>query len=195
VDDASILGRGECESANWLTHAHDGANLLHAGINCGVGPVQLGAATEPARGGGTSDTGWQLEAKWARAVADGFSVGLDLQPGWQAHQRPRFTGTRASALATWKPREDVALHLNLGRDFVPGGPDLPRGGVAVEWEPAAHWSIVAERYLEERTHFARAGLRWASGRSWTVDVSRVERLSGPTPSNWTVGLTLVFGAD
>jgi hypothetical protein len=195
VDDANILPAGECEQETWFTRAQGGGRLLHAGLSCRVGPVELGVAGEHARDAGSSQTAWNLEAKWAREVAAGFSLGAVVQPVWIAHQRPRLAGTMAAALATWNLSESLALHANFGRDFVRGSEDLPRGGVAAEWTPAEGWSLVAERYLEQRTHFARAGVRWAAGRTWSLDLTRAQRLSGPTPSNWTLGLTLGFGRD
>lgn len=194
VDDAAILEPGECEFQSWASHATGGGNLLHVGPGCRVGPVQLGAAAEHVRQGGEpSQTAWGLEAKWAREVAEGFSVGALLQPAWAAHIRPRYQGVSFAALATWTPREDVALHLNLGRDFVHRGQDLPRGGIGLEWMPAKQWSLVAERYLEQETHFLRAGARWLGGENWSVDLSRAQRLAGPNPSTWTLGYTRVFG--
>jgi hypothetical protein len=63
----------------------------------------------------------------------------------------------------------------------------------VEWLPAKQWSLLAERYLEQDTHFLRAAVRWLGGENWSVDFSRAQRLAGPGPSAWTVGYTRVFG--
>jgi hypothetical protein len=193
VDDANILDRGKCEQAGWFTHDDAGGNLLHAGLNCRVGPVQLGLAGEHARASDSSATAWNVEAKWAHEVAAGFKVGLDVQPVWQTDQHPRFQATRLATLATWSPRPTLAVHLNLGRDFVRSGPDLARDGVGVDWTVQPAWMLTAERFLQDRTHFVRAGVRWEGGRSWKLDFSRAQRLAGPSPSNWTVGLTYEFG--
>jgi hypothetical protein len=196
VDDATILPRGECEQESWFSREQGNTRALHAGVNCRLGPVELGVAGEHARGGGQdSETAWNAEVKWAHEIADGFSVGLDLQPVWQAHQRPRHAATRFAALATWSPNPELAVHLNLGRDFVRGGPDLAHHGVGVDWTPIPRWTFTGERFIEERTHFLRAGVRWAGGRLWTLDFSRAQRLSGPSPSNWTIGLTFDLDDD
>lgn len=195
VDDASTLDSGQCELETWASRARGGDRLLHAGANCGVGPVEIGIAGEHGRGGGSSQTQWNLEAKWATAVGENFRVGLDLQPVWQAHARPRHAATRLSALATWTPRQDLAFHLNLGRDFMRGAADLPHHGVAAEWSPAEGWWLTAERFLEQGGHFARIGARWSVAPAWTVDLSRVQRISGAGASNWTLGLSFAFGAD
>lgn len=195
VDDAAILPPGGCEQESWFTTAPGGERLLHAGGGCRVGPIELGVAGELARGGGASATAWTVQGKWAAEVADGVGLGLSVQPVLQPRQRPRYAGTTLSALASWTPRDDLAFHVNLGRDFVNRGPDTARSGIAAEWAPVARWWVMAERYLEERTHFVRAGLRFTSDSRWSLDFSRAHRLSGPQASSWTLGLGFEFGGQ
>jgi len=195
VDDATILDRGNCEEENWVSRYQGGTRLLHAGVNCRVGPVELDGAGEYARGDGGSATQWNLEVKWAKPVGNGWAVGLDLQPVWAAHQSPRYAATRFSALATWNVTEGVDLHFNAGRDWLRGDRDFPRYGIGMDWAPIPRWSFVLERYLESGTHFVRTGARWAAGRQWTVDLSYAQRLSGPAPSYWTFGLTFDLDED
>lgn len=193
VDDAAMLEPQACELESWTTRAQGGQRLLHAGAGCRVGPVELGVAGEYARQGGASEAAYAVQGKWAREWAPGLSAGLSVTSGWQAHVRPRYQATTVVALATWLPREDLALHLNLGRDFVRGDGDANRSGVAVEWTPRERWSVLAERYVEQRTHLLRAGLRWAASEDWTLDASRAHRLHGPGESSWTVGVTRRLG--
>ena len=195
VDDAELLPQGACVQETWFSRAREGDRLLHADVNCRVGPVELGAAGAHARGDDASVTAWNVEVKWARAIAEGFSIGFDVQPVWLAHRSPRYAGTRLAALATWKPDPTLSLHINAGSGIVRGDRDLPNGGIAAEWSPVARWSFVAERYLENETHFLRGGARWAAGRQWTVDLSYASRLSGRIPSYWTFGLTFACGDD
>lgn len=189
VDDAAILETGQCELESWFSRARGGERLLHAGAGCRVGPLELGVAGEYARQSGTSQTAWGLQAKWATEIADKLSVGVALSPAWAAHVRPRYQGATLAALLTWNASETVALHANLGRDFVHGGADENRYGVAAEWMPVKGWSLVAERYRESQSHFVRAGVRWLGGEDWSVDLSRAQRLTGPGTSNWTLGGT------
>jgi hypothetical protein len=195
VDDATIQGRAECEQETWSSRASDGERLLHAGLSCRVGPVELGAAGEHSRNDDGPATIWQAEVKWARSVSDSMSIGFDLLPAWAAHQRPRYLGTRFAALATWSTNPALAVHVNVGRDFLRDGRDLANGGVAVEWMPVPRWSLLLERYLDSETHFLRSGARWSAGRQWAVDVSYAQRLSGAIPSFWTVGLTIELGGN
>lgn len=188
LDDAAILEPDTCEAEGWLTRAQAGSRLLHAGGACRVGPVELGAASDHTRESGASETAWALQLKWATELAPGFSAGFSLTPGWQARAQPRYQATTLVALATWVPREDIAFHLNLGRDLVHAARDEKRGGVSVEWTPRDQWSLTAERYVEQQAHFVRAGLRWAVSEDWTFDISRAHRLRGPGESSWTFGL-------
>lgn len=193
LDDAAILEPDTCEAEGWLTRSRGGQRLLHAGGACRVGPVELGASAEYARERGASETAYALQAKWATELTPGFSAGISLSPGWQARVRPRYQATTLVALATWEPRENVALHLNAGRDFVHAGGDENRAGVSVEWSPRERWSLTAERYVEQQAHFVRAGLRWAATEDWTFDASRAHRLHGPGDSSWTIGVTRRIG--
>jgi len=195
VDDAQILKRGDCEAEGWFTRAHGGERLVHSGVQCRVGPVELGVAGEYARAQGQSATGWGLEVKWAREVADGISLGVAVAPAWQARVRPRYQGVGVTGLATWTPSDDWAFHANLGREFAHRGDSQNRYGVAAEWTPRPGWTLLAERYRAEATHLLRAGVRWEAGRNWTIDFSRAQRLSGAAPSHWTVGLTIDLDDD
>jgi len=192
VDDAAILEEGKCEVETWFSRAADRERLLHLGTGCRVGPVELGVAGEYSRLAGTSQTAWGLQAKWATEVREGLSVGLSVGPAWQAHVRPRYQGFTLAGLLTWQAAETVAVHLNVGRDFVRRGDDLNRSGISLEWAPREGWSVVAERYAAEDSQFFRAGLRHNVNDKLTVDLSRAQRLSGPSPSNWTLGVTWLF---
>ncbi|MDB5875161.1 MAG: hypothetical protein JWQ07_4603 [Ramlibacter sp.] len=189
VDDATILDAGTCELESWFTRSDAGERLLHAGAGCRVGPVELRLSAERVRQDGAGRTGYGIEAKWAREWLPGFSAGLSLTVGWEAQARPRYHGSTLAGLATWTPRDDLALHLNLGRDFLNDAAGQQRSGVAVEWAPRAGWSVTVERYLEDGTHFLRAGLRRTVNEDWSVDVSRAYRLQGSGESNWTIGMS------
>jgi hypothetical protein len=192
VDDAAILDPGECELESWLSRARNDARVVHAGANCRVGPVELGLASEYGRQDGNSETAWGLEVKWAGKVSDAFSIGVKLAPAWGAQSSPHYEGAALIGLATWEARDDLSLHLNVGREFVHRDEDANRYGAAVEWMPLRTWSLLAERYKERDAHFARAGVRWLGGEHWSIDVGRSFHISGPRASAWTVGATFQF---
>ena len=192
LDDAVILEPQACQVESWLTRADGHQRLVHAGSACRVGPLELGVAAEHARAGDGSETGYQAQAKWAMEVLPGFSAGVSVTGGWAAHARPRYQATTVVGLFSWFPRDDFAIHLNLGRDFVRRGADEDRSGVSPEWTGYSGWAVTIERYLETGSHFARAGARWAISEAWSIDLSRAQRLRGPGASSWTLGATWQF---
>ena len=192
VDDAVLLEPGACDVEGWATRSQNGARLLHAGAGCRVGAVELSAAGELARQDGASDTHWQAQLKWAHPLAGGLSAGFSVTPFWLAHQQPHYQGTMVAALLTWKASDCFTAHLNVGRDFLQSAPDQARSGIALEWAANKELSLLGERYVEDRTHFLRAGLRWSVGDDVTIDASRSQRLSGAGTSNWIVGISRQF---
>lgn len=178
---------------SWYERSSAPGRLLHLGAGCRVGPVELGAATEPQRQSGAHAADHGVQVKWASELAPGFSAGVVAGASWQAHARPRSQGSSASALASWSPVAHVGLHANLGRDFVHRGADQPRGGIAIDWTPGGGaWQLAAERFRQEGGHFARVGVRWTPAPDWVLDVSRAVRRRGAGDSSWTVGLTREF---
>lgn len=189
VDDAALLEPGQCELEGWAVRPQGGGRLLHAGLGCRVGPVELGAATEHARASGAGGTGWLPTVKWAASMGDGVSIGASLTPQWQARARPRYQATAAVGLLTWSATERLAIHVNAGHALVHRGPDERLLGLSAEWTSPAGWSAVIERDVAGDAHHLRAGLRFAVAEHWSIDFSRAHRLSGPGTSGWTFGVT------
>jgi hypothetical protein len=195
VDDASILDPGECEFETWVTYASRADRLLHGGGQCRVLGVELAIAAEPGRQGGARSQVWQAQLKWAGELQPGVRAGLSITPQWDTQATPRFEGTTVAALLTLQPADGWQVHGNAGRDYFHDGRQA-RSGVAADWTtPDGRWLFALERYLENRTGFARAGARWFASTEWTFDMSRAQRLHGPRPSNWTVSVTRSFGKD
>jgi hypothetical protein len=194
VDDAALLEPGTCEAESWYERSSAPGRLVHLGLGCRVGAFELGAATEPQRQDGASSSVHALQVKWATDLSTGWAVGWSVSPTWQSHARPRRQGTTLAGLLSWSPSEHVDLHVNLGRDFVYQGRDLPRGGLGASWAPTGGaWRLVAEAYRQDEGRFLRAGLRWTPAPDWTLDASRAVRRRGTGDSSWTVGLTREFG--
>lgn len=193
VDDAAILDENQCEAEGWWSRTRGDGQSLHAGAACRVGAVELGGAVDRAKPDGEPATQGGLQVKWASALTPSLNFGASLSAGWQANAHPSHQGTTAALLLTWVPAENLALHANLGKDFLRGGDRANRSGAAIEWTAAAGWTLVAERYVQERLHFVRAGVRWAFSQDWSVDASHAHRLGGTSGSNWTVGFTRQFG--
>jgi hypothetical protein len=195
VDDANILDPGNCEFETWVTRASRSDELLHVGGQCGVHGVEIALAAEPSRLQGARSDVWQAQLKWARPLDEAVHVGFSVTPQWDTRSSPRYQGTTLSTLLTLQPWEGWQLHGNLGRDWLHEG-NRARSGVAADWTtPDKRLQFAVERYVENRTNFARAGARWFANDKWTFDMSRAQRLDGPRPSNWTLALTRSFAKN
>jgi hypothetical protein len=193
VDDAAIIEPGNCKAEGWVSNEDQGEKLAHAGTACRVGPIELnGSAVYAREHDGSSITGYGLQGKWATEVTPGLSAGLLAASGWQAHDHPPWIGGTLSALFTWTAREDLAFHLNIGRDYINRGQNLAHSGVAVEWSANSRWSFVGERFVQLQTQYLRAGARWSVTPDWTIDLSRAHSLSGRFGSLWTIGTSWQF---
>jgi hypothetical protein len=193
VDDAALVETGTCEIEGWAARDSSQGHLQHAGAACRVRDIELGLFTEHARQDGEGSTSYGLQTKWAREIAPGLSAGFSAQAAWDAHQRPSYLATTIVGLVTWAARDDVNVHLNVGRDFVHRGPNQARSGASIDWMATSQWLLMAERYIEDQTHFARAGTRWFASDRFSMDLSRAHRLHGPKPSSWTLGATWTVG--
>ena len=192
VDDAAILEPGTCQVEVWVDRASGGrGTLLHGGPACRVGAVELSLNLDrfQADGAGAVSAGGP-QLKWARELAPALSAGIVLSAGLRDHA-PNFIGGSVVVPVTWQVGESLRIHVNAGRDFLRGGPDLSRSGAAVEWMATSSWSLVAERFREVRLDFWRAGIRYAPHSDISVDLSRAEGLAG-APARWAVGLTVAF---
>jgi hypothetical protein len=196
VEEAEILPRGECELELALARAHGRENQYLSELSCRVGPVQLNGELEHERPRDDgSQTATAAEVKWAREMADGWSAGVLLRAQFAAHQHPHHDATALVGLLSYQPRPELALHLNLGRDFLRGGGHLLRSGIGAEWKLRPEWSLLAERYAQDGTHFFRGTVRWAAGHNWTLEFGRAQRLAGPDPSRWTIQVNIDLDDD
>lgn len=191
VDDASILDAGQCQVELWSEQA-SGRSLQHVGPACRVSGVELGLNLErsslqnaPAmRSGG-------VQVKWAADLQPALAVGFVWSAGWQSTS-PHFSGQTLLLPVTWSPREDLDLHVNVGRDLRPHAGDVERLGVALEWKPSAHWQTLVEWWRDAGGAQARAGLRYAFSDRLSVDLSRAESLRSAHKYWWTMGLNWAF---
>lgn len=191
VDDAAILEPGQCQAEFWFERA-DGRRLAHVGPACRLGDVELGLNLDDGRlsgAPGLRSGGPQL--KWATELLPTLSVGAVWDATWQNTQ-PHRMGQSLLIPLTWAPREDVAIHLNLGRDLRHQAADLTRRGVALEWLPHPQWQGLAEWFDDGlRTH-RRLGLRHLVSERLSLDLSRAAPVGQAGDAWWTVGLNWTF---
>lgn len=194
VDDAAIVDPGLCQIESW--GEREGAalrTLLHAGLGCRAGAVELGIAAERLRfRDGPQSTSVTPQWKWATALSAHWSAGVVLSGVWQTGNRGGYQGATLLVPVTWQLSKGLQLHLNAGRDFSRHHADTARAGTALEWTPVSAWSAVAERYREGGANFWRLGGRWSPTPAVSVDLSRASGLHDGAAAWWTLGLTLAF---
>lgn len=195
VDDAAILAPGQCEMEIWADRERHGSRtLFHAGPACRIGPVEVGLnADRFHETGAGSATFAGPQVKWAHAVTDTVGVGVLAATGWR-DRSPRVRSSLWLIAGTWQAHENLAVHVNLGKDFHRGGerPDTRRAGAAVEWAATPAWSFVAERFRESDTNLWRLGARYALSEGNSLDLSQARGLHGSAPPWWTLGVTWAF---
>ena len=195
AEDAGILASGECEMELAYDRLAGNTPQGTVELECRAGPVQLGGEAEHVRERGGSQSAYALEVRWGGEVAPQWQAGVMLRGQWAAHQRPRYDATTLLGLATWTPRPDLDVHVNLGREFTNGGGSRSRWAIAPEWHVRKDLSLLAERYRVDGTHFVRGTLRWDGGHGWGLEAGRAVRLAGPEPSRWTIALIVGWGGD
>lgn len=192
VDDASILDAGQCQVEVWAEQASRHA-LQHVGPACGLAGVELGLNLErSAVGTGSAAGSAGAQVKWAADVQPGLAVGVVWAAGWQG-ANARFTGQTLLLPVSWSPREDLDLHVNVGRDLRPHAADVECLGVALEWKPTANGQALVEWWRDSSGSQARLGWRYVIRDGLSVDLSRAESLRHSGAGWWTAGLNRVFG--
>ncbi len=194
VDDAALLEAGRCEVEVWYErHGGNRRSLANAATGCRVGPVELGVGVDRARDAGVGKTNTvSPQLKWATPIGGRWSAGVVVAGAWQ-DRSPGYLGSSLIVPLTWQPADGWSVHVNAGRDFLPGARDTHRAGAAIEWTAAPNWTLVGERYREGGADYGRAGLRWAPSDSLSVDLSRAHSSGGDAPAWWTLGVNWVFG--
>ena len=194
VDDASILDPGQWQVETWFSRFSNGDRLAeHVTPAARVGPVELSldlARFAPQPTG--SPWFWAPQVKWATPLSAQLSVGAEVSGTWQAGTSYPV-GYTVLLPVTWTPADPLALHLNLGRDFLRNASDEAHGGVAIEWSPLSQGTFIAERFRENGQHAWRAGARWSPNASLSFDLSQARMLGDGSRRWWSLGINFVFG--
>jgi hypothetical protein len=140
IDDAALLDAGQCQVDAWIeSEARADRSLFHAGPSCGLGPSRSASVgIDCVRASADSPTATSAQVKWAVGITETLSVGAAAAAYWQAAS-PRYLGTSLVIPISWRISDSLQTHVNLGRDFLHGGPNPTRAGVAVEWQPVSGW--------------------------------------------------------
>lgn len=189
VDDASILEPDQCSLETWAERQTGGdRTLIHVGPSCRVGPVELGLNLEREKFRGIDGkTVLGPQIKWAYSLTDDLSIGVVAAASFSTASSS-YVASSVVVPLTWRVAPSLAAHANYGRDLVRNGPNLPRGGLALEWSPTDTWSFVGERFVQARAHSSRLGARWTVTPGLSLDISRARSQGAAGPGWVTVGL-------
>ena len=191
VDDASLLEAGQCQIETWAEQGQ-GVRRQHVGPACRLNDVELGLNLDRDAPRGEAPqrmVGAQL--KWASELQPGLSWGAVWSATWQS-AAPHLAGQALLFPLTWSPREDLSVHVNVGRDFHRRAPDHGRYGLALEWQPHPRWQGVVEHWDDGLRTRHRVGLRHVVNEAVSVDLSRARSQGLPREAWWSLGLNWVF---
>jgi hypothetical protein len=188
VDDAAIADPGQCQVELWAEHSPQ-HHLQHLGPACNIAGAEVGINLD--RNALSPSPTLRLrgvQSKWAWELRPGLSAGLAVGATWQSGGPPDRTYSLLLPM-TWQPRDDLWLHLNLGRDFRHAATDLTRRGIAMEWQPHPQWQGLVEWFDDGLRLQRRAGLRYIPTSQLSIDLSRAQATTGQREAWWTLGLT------
>ncbi len=221
LDDAGTVPPGQVEIEAGMSYAHDGKTDLWTwpmAATAGVLPrleagLALAAQSErrPVESGGRDTTtgmaDMELAAKWHALDADRFwadhalSLLVRLPTGSEGKG---FSCRRADVclmyILTKQLVEGLELDANAGHAWIGDGEDTIHYGVALRWQAAESWELVAEvvtesprRKLSDAAVGVNLGARWSVNDVLTLDAAAGTKLRGDWP-DWmaTIGLTWVL---
>ena len=155
TDDAAVVPPKTCQVEAWKRSGHDARALAVAPACNPTGNLELafGGARETTDGSGSSNI-VALQAKTVLfALGEGaWSFGIvagGARDTTAPHGATAFQGRYAKALASWCPREDLELDLNLGaaNDYGTGTSTL--AGAAIQYSIADNVQLLAEAIHDE----------------------------------------------
>jgi len=155
TDDAAVVAPKTCQLESWARYTHDGRDYW-AQPACNItGNLELavgGARAKPDAGETSSLV--QLQAKTVlyslaqRVWSFGLSAGGGRDTG-APHGSSAFQLYYARALASWYPRSDLEIDLNLGAANAYGSGTFALAGAAIQYAIISNVQLLAEAFRDE----------------------------------------------
>jgi hypothetical protein len=155
TDDAAVVAPKTCQLEAWTRSAHDGRDYWAQPACNFTGNLELavgGARAKPDAGESSSLV--QLQAKTVLfSLADGeWSFGMSAGGGRDTgapHGSSAFQVYYAKALASWYPRSDLEIDLNLGAANAFGSGTFRLAGAAIQYTVISNVQLLAEAFRDE----------------------------------------------
>jgi len=155
TDDAAIVAPGTCQLEAWYHPTHDGHEYWAQPACNFTGNLELAlglARAFPDRDPTSSLI--HLQAKTAGFSRDdnrssfGIVASGDRDTG-AAHGRTAFQGFNLTGLASWYPRDDLEIDLNLGASYLYGTGTFAVAGAAVQYTVIESMQLLGEIFRDE----------------------------------------------
>jgi hypothetical protein len=154
TDDASIVAPKTCQVEAWL-HSSDDDHDYVAQPACNfTGNLELSvglARSRPDAGDASSTVQFQAKSLFPKIYdtwSFGVAAGLARDTG-APHGSSAFQIYYARGIASWHPRSDLEIDLNLGVANVYGSGTFALAGVAVQYAVVTNLQLLAEAYRDE----------------------------------------------
>jgi hypothetical protein len=155
TDDAAIVAPATCQLEAWWHPHHDGHEYWAQPACNFTGNLELavGLARSFPDGDPTSSL-IHLQAKTATFSHDDnrWSFGIvasgDRDTG-ASHGRTAFQGFNVTGLASWYPRDDLEIDLNLGASYLYGSGSFAVAGAAVQYTVIDSMQLLGEVFRDE----------------------------------------------
>ena len=155
TDDAAVVAPKTCQLEAWVSSSHDRREYWAQPACNFTGNLELavgGAHAKPDSGDSSGLA--QLQAKTVLfSLADReWSFGVNAGAGRDTgapHGRSAFQLYYARALASWYPRDDVEIDLNLGAANAYGSGTFAVAAAAVQYAIASNVQLLAEVFRDE----------------------------------------------
>jgi hypothetical protein len=167
TDDASIVASKTCQVEAWIRSADDRRDYWAQPACNFTGDVETSvglARSRPDEGDASSIVQFQVktvllprgDGDWAFAAAAGLARDTGAPHGGSAFQM-----YYARAIASWFPRSDVEIDLNLGAANVYGTGTFALAGAAVQYAIIANLRLLAEAFHDQpRRDKYQVGVRY-----------------------------------
>ena len=199
TDDAAVVAPKTCQLETWSRLRHDSREYWAQPACNFTGNLEVsvgGARTQPDAGEPSSIVLLQAktvlfpraEGEWSFGAASGGTRDT-VAP----HGNSAFQVYSARALASWYPRSNLEIDLNLGAANVYGWGTFALAGVAIQYAVVSNVQLLAEAFRDEpgRGKY-QVGVRYiVIPDRFEAYVSYGNRFNGP-PSEWSaiVGIRL-----
>ena len=167
TDDATVVAPRSCQLEAWIRSAGvDRAYWAQPACNF-TGNLELsagGASVHPDAAESASMV--QLQAKTVLLATDDHAwsfgaVGGGARDTGAPHGSSAFQTYYAKALASWYPRGDLEIDLNVGAANVCGSGTFALAGAAIQYAVLANVQLLAEAFRDQPgTGKYQVGMRW-----------------------------------